>query len=163
MTATPRRVLISLEMLAAASTLLAAWGFGIKAVTAGDFAGLPSLALATYLLLLLAGSAGAVLGLFAAWRGRHGWAAIGFVVGAVSPSFFFYVGNLALVVCAINELVVVVSGTSGRGRRAAGVTGVPALLAAATVTLFMAVSSGGTSIQIDGGHTSPPPDHSPPP
>lgn len=103
---TPLRiVLLALEAAAVVCTLLVVWGVAIKVCVGGDLAGVSVAAMTTYVILALAGSSAATLGLYAAWRDAHGRAALGFAVGALSPTFFFYIGNLALIAVAIAEPV----------------------------------------------------------
>lgn len=115
-----KRLLLAAEAVAVVSTLLPVWGYTVKAIAGGKFVGVSVVAVTTYVTLALAGSTGATLALYAAWREFHGWAALGFAVGALSPTFYFYVGNLALIAFAILELVLAVRHVRERKRRDAG-------------------------------------------
>lgn len=53
--------------------------------------------------LTVVSALGCAVGLRASTRNQHGLAAVGFLVGIVAPTFFFYIFNLVLIVVAIYE------------------------------------------------------------
>ncbi len=101
------KAILAFETFSVAVVLgVAAWALIVLATDtdSGDDSGLPGL----YVAFLAVGSVSAVVGLYFAFREMHSLAALGLLVGIITPTFYFYVGNLLLVVCVVIEIVLAV-------------------------------------------------------
>jgi len=104
----PRIPSVRLLLESAVSLLVAAvtWYFLVREVLIASEARevMSDAARVAYVGLAMVSTAAIAGGLYASWRSRHGLAAVGFLVGAASPTFFLYIGNLFLVAFAVWEL-----------------------------------------------------------
>ncbi|MCC7077700.1 MAG: hypothetical protein IT198_11290 [Acidimicrobiia bacterium] len=98
------KVLHCVEIIAALGTVLSAV-VALVEVCSDDTLGWPSPGSVIIVVLFVVGVAAVAMGSWGARSSRHLVAGIGFLVGAVTPTFFFYLGNILLILVAIAELV----------------------------------------------------------
>lgn len=95
---TKRLWIVLAEAVIGAVTVIIGW-YAVFTGEASD-----STAQAVFVSVAIASTIGVVMGVLAAWRGKHLMAGFGYLVGVVAPTVFAYLGNLLLLGFAVYEL-----------------------------------------------------------